>query len=128
MPCTVEEFRLRIPAFSDAEMYCDALVQIKLDDAALTMGEDEICWCGKYDRAQCYLAAHLMSVSEDQEFGDASSTAGPITSKSAGGVSLSTAGSSVSKDLTDEFYSTTSYGTQFMIDRNSCFSGAWVLC
>lgn len=123
MACTVADFRTRFPEFSDDTEYPDARIQLFLDDAAEDIGTDEDRWCGKYDRAQCYLGAHLLSKGTATEVGDTSATSGTITSKSAGGVSLSR--SSVAKDLSiqDDFYSTTSYGQQFLIIRNTCFVG-----
>lgn len=127
MACTVAEFRSRFPEFADDIVYPDVRVQLFLDDAAnIYMGTDEARWCGKYDYAQCYLAAHLLVSAESSEAGDVSPTLGGISSKSAGGVSLSRA--VIAKDLgiADEFYMSTTYGVKFMIVRNTCFIGVLV--
>lgn len=126
MSVDVATFRARFPEFSDNTEYPDARIQIFLDDAAEDIGTDETRWCGKYDRAQAYLAAHYLYVNTATEAGDASAKAGPISSKTAGGVSVSRA--VVAKDRSDQdsFYSTTSYGQQFLIIRNTCFVGVMV--
>jgi len=127
MTTTVAEFRTRFPEFADDTVYPDARVQLFLDDSVtLYMGTDENRWCGKYDIAQAYLAAHLLTVATATEAGDSNSKSGTISSKTAGGVSLSYA--TVAKDRTDndQFLSSTGYGQQFLIIRNSCFVGVIV--
>jgi hypothetical protein len=127
MTTTIAEFRTRFPEFSDDTEYPDARVQLFLDDAVtLYMGADENRWCLRYDIAQAYLAAHLLTVGTASEAGDTNSKSGAISSKSAGNVSVSYA--TVAKDRTDndQFFSSTAYGQQFLIIRNSCFVGVIV--
>ncbi len=126
MACTVEEFRIRFPEFSDETEYPNARIQMFLDDAADDMGSDEERWCGKYDRAQCNLAAHLLTVGTSTEAGDTSAKSGPVSSKSAGGVSVTRAVVAKDRSDADSFYSTTPYGQQFLIIRNGCFVGVLV--
>lgn len=124
MACTVTDFRTRFPEFADDVEYSDARIQLFLDDAAnFHMGTNENRWCNKYNYAQCYLAAHLLTLGTATESGDSSVKSGPITSKSAGGVSVSR--SVVAKDRSDQddFYMGTSYGQQFLTIRNTCFVG-----
>lgn len=127
MATDVPTFRSRFPEFSDSVEYPDTRIQLFLDDAVnVYMGTDENRWCGKYDVAQAYLAAHLLTVGTGSELGDSNSKSGGISSKSAGGVSISYA--TVAKDRTDndQFFSSTVYGQQFLIIRNSCFVGVLV--
>ena len=126
MTCTVEELRLRFPEFIDDTEYSDARIQLFLDDAVEDIGSDEKRWCGKYNRAQCNLAAHLLSIGTSSEAGDSSGKAGAISSKSAGGVSVTRAVVAKNGSDADLFYSTTIYGQQFMIIRNGCFIGVLV--
>ena len=128
MVCTVEHFRTRFPEFADAQLYVKPRIQLFLDDAACFIGDDESNWCGKYNMAQCYYAAHLMETLSSAEAGDSSSKAGPVSSKSAGGVSVTRAVSTRERSETDEFLSSTIYGQQYLNIRNSCFSGIAVIC
>lgn len=128
MACTVTTFRLRFPEFADETEYPDGRIQLFLDDAVEDIGTDEGRWCGKYDRAHCYLGAHYLWSGTRTEAGDMSATAGPINSKAAGGVSVGR--SVVAKDLSsgDDFYLSTSYGQQFINIRNTCFVGILTAC
>lgn len=124
MACTVAEFRIRFPEFADDVEYPDARIQLFLDDAAnYYMGTDENRWCNKYNYAQCYLAAHLLTVATGAEAGDTSVKSGPVSSKSAGGVSVSRAVVAKDRSDQDDFYMGTVYGQQFLNIRNTCFVG-----
>lgn len=128
MATDIATFRARFPEFSDDTEYTDARVQLFLDDAVnIYMGDDELRWCNKYDYAQAYLAAHLLTVNTGAEAGDSSAKAGPVSSKTAGGVSVTRAVTAKDRSDTDEFLSTTSYGQQFLNIRNTCFVGALVV-
>lgn len=127
MACTPATFRIRFPEFADETEYPDARIQMFLDDAAnFYMGTDELRWCGKYDVAQCYLAAHLLTIGTSTEAGDTNTKAGPISSKSAGGVSVTRTVSSKTRSDADEFYMGTVYGQQYINLRNMCFVGVAV--
>ncbi len=127
MAISVGDFRIRFPEFSDDTEYPDARIQLFLDDAAdCYMGVDEARWCNVYDKAQAYLAAHLLTIGTGSEAGDSNTKAGPISSKSAGGVSVTRAVSSKARSDVDDFYMSTSYGQQFVILRNMCFVGVLV--
>jgi hypothetical protein len=122
---TIEEFRTRFPEFSDEDEYSDARIQIFLDDSTCIMGTAESRWCSpcKYNMAMAFLTAHLLFTGTRTEAGDSSASVGAISSKSAGGVSVTK--SVVAKDRTDgdDFYASTAYGLQFLNIRNSCFIG-----
>ena len=126
MATDLATFRIRFPEFADDTEYPDARVQLFLDDAQQDIGTEESRWCGKYDKAHAYLAAHLLTVGTKTELGETNSNAGSVQSKSAGGVSVSK--SVVAKDRSnlDDFYMSTSYGQQFLIIRNLCFVGVMV--
>lgn len=123
MSVDIATFRTRFPEFADDTDYSDARVQLFIDDSVLYMGADETRWCNKYDYAQAYHAAHLLAVATFSEVGDKSAKSGPISSNSAGGVSVTRA--VVAKDTgdMDTFYRGTSYGTTFLNVRNTCFVG-----
>lgn len=124
MSCTILEFRTRFPEFSDETEYPDIRIQLFLDDAVnIYMGTDENRWCNKYNYAQCYLAAHLLVGATSTEAGDTNVKSGPISSKSAGGVSVTRAVVATDRSDSDNFYMTTPYGQQFLITRNGCFVG-----
>lgn len=130
MACTPDIFRVRFPEFADETEYPEARIQLFLDDAAnCYMGTDENRWCGKYDVAQCYLAAHLLStatVTEASGGVGTSGTTGPITQKTAGGVSVTRTANTKERSDQDEFYMSSAYGQQFILLRNSCFAGVTV--
>lgn len=127
MATDVATFRVRFPEFSDSIEYPDARIQLFLDDAKdCYLGTNEARWCGKYDYAQAYLAAHLLVIGTGAEAGDSSVKAGPISSKSAGGVSVSRAVMVKDRSDTDDFYMSTVYGQQFLNIRNSCLVGVLV--
>lgn len=127
MATDVTAFRARFPEFSDSGEFPDARIQLFLGDAVLLdVGSDELRWNNKYNFAQAYAAAHRLTVGSNTELGDANSKSGPISSKSAGGVSVTRA--VVAKDTGegDDFYRGTSYGQQFLVTRNMCFAGVLV--
>lgn len=126
MSCTVANFRLRFPEFADNTEFSDPRIQLFLDDASEDIGTDENRWCNKYDRAHCYLGAHYLTSGTNTESGDSSAKSGPVSSKSAGGVSVTRAVVAKDRSDGDAFYSTTAYGQQFLIIRNSCFVGVLV--
>ena len=129
MTISINDFRTRFPEFADDTEYPDARIQLFIEDSALIyMGEDENRWCGKYDVAQAYLTAHLLTVATWSEVGDVNSKLGVVTSKSAGGVSVGRAytGSPGSSD-DDEWFKSTSYGMRYLSIRNSCFVGVLVV-
>lgn len=124
MAATASDFRARFPEFSSRSEYPDARVELFLADAVLLfMGSDEARWCGKYDVAQAYLAAHMLAASEATELGDASAKVGANISKTAGGVSVTKG--SVAKDRSDgdDWLVSTAYGQRYMVIRNTCFVG-----
>ncbi len=124
MAVTVTLFRTRFPEFSDETEYPAPRIQLFIDDAAnIHMGTDENRWCNKYDFAQAYLAAHLLIGATASEVGDSSVKVGPISSKSAGGVSVTRAVVSKDRSDMDDFYMGTAYGQQFLNVRNTCFVG-----
>lgn len=127
MTISVAEFRTRFPEFADDEVYTDLRVAMFISDAAvLYMGVGESTWCGKYDIAQAYLSAHLLSIATATEVGDSSNKVGAVASKSAGGVSVTRATQMHSTSTGDEFLSSTSYGQQFLNIRNLCFAHVMV--
>lgn len=124
MSIVVSDIRTRFPEFSDDSEYPDARIQLFIDDSeVIYMGSEESRWGDKYNIAQSYLVAHLLHSASVQEAGDALNKSGPISSKSAGGVSVTRA--VVAKDRSDQdyFLSTTSYGQRFLEIRRLCFPG-----
>jgi hypothetical protein len=127
MAVTVAAFRARFPEFSDDVTYPDSRVEIFIEDSQLIyMGADEKRWSGKYDYAQAYLVAHLLITAEASEAGDSSVKVGPVSSKSAGGVSVTRAVATKDRSDGDDFYMGTVYGQRFLMIRNACFAGVLV--
>jgi len=128
MTISVTDFRVRFPEFSDTTEYPDARIEMFIEDSAdLYIGTDELRWGGKYDKAQAFLSAHLLTVGTGSEAGDSGAKVGPIQSKTAGGVSVTRAvAASTSRSDNDEFLMTTVYGQQFLTIRNRCFIGATI--
>ena len=128
MAITVDKFRARFPEFTDDTVYPDARIEIFIEDAQLVyMGADEKRWSGKYDYAQAHLAAHLLVSGEASEAGDSSVKVGPVSSKSAGGVSVTRAVATKDRSDGDDFYTGTVYGQRFLMIRNTCFAGVLVV-
>lgn len=108
MAVTPAEFKIRFPEFGSV---LDARVQLFLDDAELEL--DTSRWGDRYDKGQALLAAHYLTLSLKAASG-ASSSSGTVASKSIGDVSVSYAvASSVSK--TEDFYSSTIYGLEYLV-------------
>lgn len=123
---TVAEFRIRFPEFEDDLEYSDERIQLFIDDTIAHMGDDESRWCNKYNLAQAYLTAHLLTIASGSEAGDTSAKSGPISSKTAGGVSVTHAVTASDSSHGDNFYMSTAYGQYFIVIRNSCFIGVMV--
>jgi len=127
MAATIADFRARFPEFSDVVEFPDARIQLFLDDAVLIhIGDDENRWGGKYNTAHAYLAAHLLFIGTNTEVGSTAANVGPVSSKSAGGVSVTKAVVAKDRSEGDDFYSSTSYGQQFIVIRDRCFAGVLV--
>lgn len=111
---TPDSFKVRFPEFSSID---DGRVQLALDDASLIV--DETRYATKYDLAIAYHAAHELKVATDiSSSPSASSNVGPVSSKSAGGVSVSRAVSSIDLSSGDAYYQTSTYGIKFLSIRN----------
>lgn len=126
MAVDLTTFRLRFPEFADDTEYPDARIQLFLDDAVCFLGADENRWKGKYNLAQSYLAAHLLTVGTKSEVGDTSANVGAVTSKSAGGVSVSKGYTPKNSSHSDDYLMSTVYGQQFINIRDMCFVGVLV--
>mgnify|MGYP005988754929 CR=1 FL=1 len=127
MTTSVADIRARFPEFADDTEYPDARIDIFIQDASdIHMGTDEARWCGKYNVAQAYLTAHLLSLATGSEAGDTSARAGVVTGKTAGGVSVTRSTVAKDRSTADDFYMSTTYGQQFIIIRNMCFAGVLV--
>lgn len=72
-----------------------------------------------YPQAVAYLTAHLMSVSARAQSSGAGGAAGPVTSASTGGVSVSYGQATAHVSLADSALSTTAYGLEYLALRNS---------
>ncbi len=126
---TTTQFRDRFPEFCDKTDYPDNRVSLFIDDTLLYVGEDENHWGGvkNYNRAQAYIAAHLLYKASKSEAGDNSGSSGPIVSKSAGGVSVSRASANLQNKTSSEIdLMSTVYGTEFISIRDMCFAGVMV--
>lgn len=127
MAITTADFRTRFPEFADTTEYPDARINLFIEDSQnVYIGTDEKRWAGKYNYAQAHLVAHLLATAEASEAGDASVKVGPVSSKSAGGVSVTRAVSSKDRSDADDFYMGTVYGQRFLMIRNQTFAGVLV--
>lgn len=121
---TTTIFRNRFPEFDCGEEYSEGRIQLFIDDTVtLYIGSNESRWNGRYDIAQSYLVAHLLSVATNQESGDSSNNIGTVISKTAGNVSVNRQINQREQSVMDEFLSSTSYGQMFMNIRNQTFVG-----
>ena len=125
---TVAAFRTRFPEFCDKTEFPDERIELFIGDSLLYMGASEAYWGGatNYDMAQAYISAHLLSLATKTELGDTRSS-GPVTSKSAGGVSVSLAPLNTSNlNSTELELMSTSYGQRFITIRDKSFVGILV--
>ena len=127
MACTVQDIRDRFPEFLDDTEYTDSRIQLFIDDAECDLGEGSN-WCSqcKFDRANCYYVAHLLTLGTGTEAGDAKAKVGTNKSKAAGGVSVTRGSVDKSRSNGDDLLATTAYGLQFMAIRDACFVGVTV--
>ena len=119
----INKFNLRFPEFANTE---PALIELLAEDAVAIIGDMESHWCGQYQAALAYLTAHLLSFRQLQqaeaESGSTSTNkSGPVTAKSAGGVSVTYAAPGSSFTKPELFYSKTPYGEHFLLLRHQCF-------
>lgn len=127
MSIDVATFRARFPEFAEDTEFPDPRVQLFIDDSVnIHLGTNEARWGGKYEYAQSYLVAHHLALATNTELGDSSASIGPISSKSAGGVSVTHAVIAKDRSSADEALSSTSYGLEFLATRNRCFIGVMV--
>ena len=127
MAATIESFKLRFPEFADDSECPDLRIDMYLNDAIiLYLGTDEKRWNTSYNIAQEYLAAHLLAMAAKTEAGNTAANSGPITSKSAGGVSVTRAANSKERSDADDFLMQTAYGQQYIVIRNRTFVGVRV--
>lgn len=128
---TVAEFRARFPEFSVEENHSDLFIQIRIDDTECEMIESAFgCFFAK---AQAYLAAHYIAISEMTASGGAGSgsasgqeTHNKIASESEGDTSVSYGGNSrgvMSGAGKDELLASTLYGQQFIELRSKAIIG-----
>lgn len=122
MAIDIATFRIRFPEF-DEPSFSDPRVQLFIDDSLLFIGTDEDRWGGKYDIAQSYYVAHLLTLGTKTEAGDTSASLGAVKSKSAGGVSITRGAVDKDRSDADGLLAATSYGLQFLSIRNGCFVG-----
>ena len=134
MATDVATFRVRFPEFADEATYPDERIQLFLDDAVeFHLGSKEARWCGKYDYAHAYLAAHLLVAANRTASGNTSIRQGPISSKTARGVSVSYAVAGIvygvvskARSNFDDSLMTTPYGERFLSIRDTCFGTVMV--
>ena len=109
MALTPTDFKIRFPEFVAIP---DARIQFWLDDAELEVSES--AWDALYEKGSMSLAAHLLAIdiSNNDEDGD-SGGEGNVASKSIGDVSVSFAKATVD-DVSDDWYLSTSYGTEYL--------------
>lgn len=124
MPVTSDTIRARFPEFSDTSEFPTDRINMFIEDAKiLYIGDSESRWMGRYDIALSYLSAHLLDRATSSEAGDSSSKSGSISSKSAGGVSISRSATVKDRSDTDDFLMSTSYGQAYISIRNMTFIG-----
>lgn len=115
---TAADFKVRFPEYAATD---DARVDLFIADAVFFMGPDTNSkWLNKYDYAQSYLVAHLLTLANLSATGDSGAPA-PIKKQDVDGVLIESAIVPVEPTL-DEYYSTT-YGKRYVLIRRTCFNG-----
>lgn len=120
MAITPSTLRARFPEVVNATTYPDPYLQLKIDDAALTVDSR---WGKWQDLAQSYLAMHLLWVSEQTKGGlqDASGMLVPSTQETVGAVSHSSGIMSIDQTNPDSVYFSNVYGQEFYRIRKIAF-------
>ena len=117
MAIDVASFRTRFPEFSDVTPYPDARVQLSLDDAQLCIDADKYLTLNEI--AVMYLAAHELKLTTAISNAPASAGAlGPVSQKTAGGVSTTRAVNAIDLSHGDAYYQQTQYGLKFLSLRD----------
>ena len=117
MSVNIADFRVRFPEYSDVPTFPDARIQLFLDDAELCIDED--IYGPMYDLAVCYLAAHELKLATDTSSTSAAAgNVGPVSSKTAGGVSKTMAIGALDMTESDSYYALTTYGLKFLNIRD----------
>jgi len=124
---TVEKFRELFPEFSPPlpPVATDEQIQMYLDIAETFIDESQ--WCGNYENAIYFLAAHYLFILVSPS---SNISSGPVSSKSFGDVSISYSNLTKSTYTIDEiFLSSTKYGQVFLQMMNAFGSlGILVVC
>lgn len=115
MSATIVGFRTRFPEYSDINTYPDARIQMFLDDSALCIHSP--VYGAMYDMAIYYLSAHELFMAIGTAKG-AGSNVGPVSSKTAGSVSVSRAVASVDLTQGDSYYTLSQYGVKYLSIRD----------
>ena len=105
-------FKVRFPEFDSV---LDARIQVFIDDSVVIL--NTVYWEDKYDLGLYYLTAHYLTLASLTEAGSSGPT-GPVAAKTVDGVSISYA-NPANNDLSDAFYSSTSYGQRYLALRKS---------
>jgi len=117
MSTTVTDFRTRFPEFENDTLFTTARIQMFIDEAVMCISEDR--FGAFFNTAVCYLTAHLLYLANiTSTGGNAAGNVGPVSSKSAGGVSVTRAINSMDLSDNDSFYTQTQYGLSFLNIRN----------
>ena len=124
MAITAADFKVRFPEFNDVP---DARVTMFIEDTVTAyIGSNENRWNGRYNLAQSYLTAHLLTTAINSEVGDTSSKEGGVIEKAVDGVKVKLSGQVKDRSSGDAFYMGTIYGQQYIVLRNRTFIGATV--
>ena len=117
MSIDIASFRTRFPEFADDTAYPDPRVQLALDDAELCV--DETKFGTLYELGVMHLAAHELKLTTDIANSPASAGAiGPVSSKTAGGVSVTKAINNIDLSDGDAYYQQAQYGLKFLNIRD----------
>jgi len=117
MSIDIASFRIRFPEFADDTAYPDPRVQLALDDAELCV--DETKFGTLYELGVMNLAAHELRLTTDTANSPASAgSLGPVSAKTAGGVSVTRAINALDLSNSDSYYQQTQYGLKFLSIRD----------
>lgn len=117
MTVTPASFRVDFPEFSDATAFSDQQVTFWLNYAVFTLTPAQCAWDNLFDLGTELLMAHNIAIEARdivtaQKNGIPGQSAGPQTSKSVGGVSVSYG--DAAKIEGGGSYNNTTYGTRFL--------------
>jgi len=126
MATTIADFRARFPQFSADPPWTDDLIDAGIQEALCRVSQT--CFGAKYEKAICYLAAHILTLTVPGGSASVTGSTGQIASVSAGSASVSYVTQVAQSGDFSASLRETSFGRLYLDLLRLCGPGARVLC